>query len=300
MQTLIFHIAFGFLYLLSLLPFWLLYTLSSFIRFVLFGIFKYRRNVIVSNLNLAFPDKTELEKTKIRKSFEQHFCDVFIESLKLLSISERNIKRRMIFDEESAELIEKYFNSGKMVLVVLGHYGNWEYMGPGFKLWRSKPLLSSYRPLSGRVADMILKKSRDRFKTIMVPMKSLTRELLRRKEDVCGVLLLADQSPAINSQHYWIKFFNHDTPVFQGAEIIARKLNTPVVFLNISKEKRGFYKAYLSLITDNPSDLKEGEITFRHTKMLENDIMREPAYWLWSHRRWKHNDKRGDSPLLFF
>ncbi len=274
--------------------------MSSIIRLVLFGIFKYRRQVIVSNLNLAFPEKSELEKNKIRKSFEQHFCDVFIESLKLLSISEKNIKRRMIFDEASAALIEKYFDKGKMVLVVLGHYGNWEYLGPGFKLWRSKPLLSSYRPLSGNVADMILKKTRDRFKTVMVPMKSLTRELLRRKEDVFGVLLLADQSPAINSQHYWIKFFNQETPVFQGPEILARKLKTPVVFMSIRKEKRGFYKAYLNLVTENPTSLKAGEITFKHTKMLENDIIQEPEYWLWSHRRWKHKDKRGDSPLLFF
>jgi Kdo2-lipid IVA lauroyltransferase/acyltransferase len=291
---------FWILYAISLLPFWALYRISAIIRFLLFNIFRYRTSEIKENINIAFPEKAEAEKTNIRRTFQKHFCDIFVESLKLLSISEKNIMRRFVFEKESEILLEGFFGQGKMVLIVLGHYGNWEYMGPGFKFWRSKPLISAYRPLRGKIADRILRKTRERFGTVMIPMNSLTREMFRLKNEVCAVLLLADQSPSLNRQAYWIKFFNQETPVFQGTEKLARKFNTPVIFVSIRKEKRGFYKAYFKLVSDTPNSLKEGELTYLHTKILEEDIKREPGHWLWSHKRWKHREKRGDNPLLSF
>lgn len=300
MTNLFYYPLFWIVYAFSLLPFWALYGISAIIRFFLFNIFGYRLSVIKENINIAFPEKSKEEKKLIRQTFKKHFCDVFVESLKLLSISNKNIKRRFVFENDSEALLEGFFEQGKMVLIVLGHYGNWEYMGPGFKLWRSKPLVSAYRPLRWKTADRILKKSRERFETGMIPMKSLTREMFRLKDEVCAVLLLADQSPSLNRHAYWIEFFNKETPVFQGTEKLARKFNTPVVFVSIRKEKRGFYKAFFKLVSDAPNSLKEGELTYLHAKMLEEDIKREPGYWLWSHKRWKHSDKRGENPLLSF
>ncbi len=285
-------------YALSLLPFCVLYRISGIIRFFLFSVFAYRRNVINENLKNAFPEKSANEINDIHKSFCKHFCDFFIESLKLLSIKEKTIKKRFVFDDASASLIESYFEKGKKVLIVLGHYGNWEYIGPGFKFWRSKPLISAYRPLKSSISERIVRKSRERFDTDMIPMKTLTREMFRRKNEVCGVLLLADQSPPMDIQSYWISFFNQDTPVFQGTEKLAQKFDLPVVFASIRKQKRGYYKAFFKLVTDTPKEMEPGEITLKHTMMLEKDIKREPAHWLWTHRRWKHKNKRGDNILL--
>ena len=298
MGKILYYPAYWLVYAVSMLPLWLLYGVSGIIRVVLFGLFSYRKKVITENLTNAFPEKALTEIKKIRKEFQKHFCDFLMESLKLLSIRHKNIKRRFTFDESSAELIEKYFSQNKTVLVVLGHYGNWEYLGPGFRFWGNKPLMSAYRPLKSKLADRLVRRSRERFGTDMIPMKALTREMFRRKDDVCAVLLLADQSPSMERQSYWLKFFNQETPVFQGTEKIARKFGLPVLFASIRKVKRGYYKVYFDLVSDKPEDLAEGELTLKHTKMLENDIRRDPRYWLWSHKRWKHKDKRGNNPLL--
>ncbi len=299
MAQLFYYPVYWMVYALSLLPMRVLYGISNILRHVLFGLFSYRKKVIQDNIKNAFPEKSDRERKEIEKVFKKHFCDFFLESLKRLSISPGNIKKRFVFDENSREIIEGYFKQGKMVLIVLGHYGNWEYMGPGFRYYLSKPLVSAYRPLKNKVADKILKKSRDRFGTIMIPMKSLTREMFRLKDEVCAVLLLADQSPPMNKQSYWIQFLNQETPVFKGTEKIAAKFDTPVLFASIRKVKRGYYKCYFDIVSESPKEMAPGELTLKHTKMLEKEIKMEPGYWLWTHKRWKHKDKRGDKPLLF-
>ncbi len=299
MSAFLFYPVYWLFYAFSLFPMKVLYLFSSLLKFFLFDVFSYRKEVINENLKNAFPEKSRKELQQIKKAFMSHFCDFFVESLKRLSISNKNISKRFVFDKNSKEIIEGFFARNKKVIIVLGHYGNWEYMGSGFKFWLSKPLVSAYKPLRGKIADRILLKSRERFDTIMVPMNSLTREMFRLKEEVCAVLLLADQSPPMNRQSYWMNFLNQETPVFQGTEKIAAKFDIPVLFADIRKVKRGYYKCFFEIVSESPKGLPEGALTYKHTKMLEKAIIRDPRYWLWTHKRWKHKEKRGNKPLLF-
>ncbi|MCT4599696.1 MAG: lysophospholipid acyltransferase family protein [Marinifilaceae bacterium] len=277
-----------FVWLISLLPYRVLYMISDFFSFLLCYVFKYRKKVIETNLRNSFPEKSDNEISNIRKKFYKHISDYFLETIKLLSVTEKEIKERCKF--LNAEMLDKYYNEGKSVLVILGHYANWELMC-NYTLWSENiDFMPIYKPLHNKAMDYLYIRMRSRFGAKPLAKNDVFRTLLKYKKE--GILSLTafvgDQTPRKKNIQYWTSFLNQDTPIFLGVDKIAHKLQSPVVFVNMNKVKRGYYEVELIEITEDASELPLHALTETHTRMLENQIKKNPEYWLWSHRRWKH------------
>ncbi len=282
------------LYFISILPFWLLYSLSNFFYLLVFYVLGYRKTVVLQNLRNSFPEKSDPEIQKICKQFYLNFCDVIFETLKLLTISKSEFKKRCVLDEASIQLFEAYFANNQSIIGVMGHCGNWEWGAIAHQVYFKRMITGVYHPLSNKDFDAFMLKLRGRFGGDIVAMQALYKRLLTLKQQNISTTigLIADQTPPPESA-YWTRFLNQDTPVFNGTEKLARKFNYPVVFLNVKKAKRGYYQLSASLLTSDPKSLAEGQISELHTRHLEQNIRDQPTIWLWSHRRWKH--KRPDN-----
>lgn len=271
---------------MSLLPMRVIYIVSDLLCAVLYHIVKYRRDVVYTNLKNAFPEKSEAEINQITKAFYKNLCDIFIEVLKMTTISGKTVLRRNVFDDIS--ILEKFKSENKSVVSVLGHFGNWEWGGLSLSINSPLPVYSVYRPLSNAYFDRFMLRVRSRFGLHLVEMEDIYRTLLRQNEPTLSVFI-ADQSPPNTKATYWTTFLSQDTPVFLGVEKIALRLNYPVVFLYPLRVKRGHYRIYCKLLAEDTSRLTgEHEITELHTKFLEQLIREYPEQWLWSHKRWKH------------
>ncbi len=240
----------------------------------------------------SFPTKTNEEINKIANEFYKHFCDLIIETIKLLSISDVKFKQRISFTTNATQLFNYYQDKKQSTVAIMGHNGNWEWSAIANQLYFSQLLTGIYHPLSNKNMNALIYKMRYRGGNF-VPMQQALRNLieLKQKEISTTIGLIADQtSPPENS--YWTTFLNQDTPVFNGPEKIARKFNYPVLFISVKKIARSKYIIDAELLTETPNQLKEGELSELHTKKLEALIHEQPAYWLWSHKRWKHSYKR--------
>lgn len=291
MRNLFSYLTYGLLWLLSFLPFRLLYVISDILYFFIACVIRYRRNIIDNNLRNSFPDKTDKERTKIRRDFYHHLCDLFLETYKLLHISEKEIKRRCKFNNPN--FADDFFDEGKSVVAIMGHYGNWEWIS-ALPLWNDKfTFLPIYKPLHNKIMDKMYLDIRSKLGCRPLAKNDVLRAMMKHKVDKNATLtgFIGDQTPKSKNIHYWTNFLNQDTPIFIGVEKIARKFNQPVYYTRITKIKRGYYEVDVELITENPKDTDEFQITEIHTRMLEKDIKANPAYWLWSHKRWKHSRK---------
>lgn len=276
-------------YALSLLPFKALYALSDVLYVVLFHVLRYRRDVVRRNLSSSFPDRDEAWLRSTEKSFYHWFADYLFESIKLLSISRNELQKR--FSIVGAEKVEECFCQGQNVAAILGHYCNWEWLscvGIAFPENRCMGLI--YHPLRNQVFDRLfidIRSSQPNGTT--VPKKDILRKLLSLKQEGTMSMFgyIADQGPKWENIHLWLPFLNHDTPVFTGAERIARRMNDAVFYVEMTRPRRGYYTCTFQLITKNPTAEKEYDITRRFFNMLEATIRRDPAYYLWSHNRWK-------------
>lgn len=259
--------------------------LSYLMRFVVFGIFGYRKNVIEENIRNSFPNKCDQEKRKIRKQFELHLTDLIVETLKCKSISKKAIEQHVKL--EIPELIAEYEQCEGGVVVVMGHLGNWEMACIRFGLDYPENVKVIYHPLHSKFFDNYLKSQRTRFGGELYPMRQVLRKMFQNKSNKTFTIFLGDQTPSPEHCH-WMNFLNQDTPVFLGTEKMATKLEMPVVYARINKVKRFHYRITTEVVCRDPKSTKENEITELHTKYLEKDIQNQPFNWLWSHRRWKH------------
>ena len=284
-------------YAISLLPFRLLYVLADIECFMLYHVIRYRRDVVRRNLVTSFPDKSEQEIVQIEKRFYHWFCDYFFEAVKLLSISDAELRRR--FTIINSEKVEQCFKEGQDVAAILGHYCNWEWLscvGMNLPLERETGLI--YHPLRNKAFDYLFRKLRSHEKhSRVIPKQDILRYVVSRKKEgirnICGYI--SDQGPKWKNIHLWLPFLNHEhTPVFTGGERIMRKMNNAVFYVEMSRPKRGYYTATYKLITRTPNALEPGGITRRFFQMLEQTIRREPAYYLWSHNRWKRTKEEFD------
>ena len=284
-------------YAISLLPFRLLYVLADIECFMLYHVIRYRRGVVRRNLVTSFPDKSEQEIVQIEKRFYHWFCDYFFEAVKLLSISDAELCRR--FTIINSEEVEQCFKEGQDVAAILGHYCNWEWLscvGMNLPLERETGLI--YHPLRNKAFDYLFRKLRSHEKhSRVIPKQDILRYVLSRKKEgirnICGYI--SDQGPKWKNIHLWLPFLNHEhTPVFTGGERIMRKMNNAVFYVEMSCLKRGYYTATYKLITRTPNALEPDGITRRFFQMLEQTIRREPAYYLWSHNRWKRTKEEFD------
>jgi Kdo2-lipid IVA lauroyltransferase/acyltransferase len=274
---------------ISILPFWMLFGISNFFYLLVYYVIGYRKKVVYENLKKSFPEKTDQELTKIMKDFYLHFCDVIFETVKLLTISKKEFKKRCSINEESIKTFQYFFDKNQTFVGVMGHCGNWEWGAIAHQVYFTRMITGVYHPLSNKNFDTFMLNLRSRFGGNIVAMTQLYKRLITLKQQNISTTigLIADQTPPPESA-YWTTFLHQDTPVFNGTEKLAKKFNYPVVYLNIKKAKRGYYNLSTTVITENPKDLPDGEISELHTKHLENNILAQPYTWLWSHRRWKH------------
>jgi len=247
----------------------------------------YRKKVVLTNLRNAFPEKKEGDIQLVAKKFYHYLCDLFLETFKTLTISEKQMLKHCRLAPSSVDLFSRFQEEGRSVVLVMGHLGNWEWAGNSFSLVCKQQLYVIYHPLANKNFNGLICKMRTRFGTKLINMDDTFREMVANKPTVSVTAFIADQTPPPQNA-YWTKFLNQDTPVFWGTERIACKLDYPVVYVCIKKTKRGYYEFSADLLVETPSLTTKGEISEMHTRRLEKDIIDAPDTWLWSHRRWKH------------
>lgn len=286
MGTLGYYIALPFIYGVSLLPFPLLYLLSDFLYLVIYRILGYRKEVVLTNLRNSFPEKSEEEIKAIAAKFYSWFCDLTLETLKTLTISPEGARKRVEF--AGIEVLREYARQNRSIILVLGHYGNWELAGARYSQEKDIPqLYVIYHPLANAGFDGLMHHMRTRHGTKLYKMREASKDMLRDKEMLTATAFIADQTPSPERAH-WMTFLGQETPVFLGTEALARKLDKPVVYICITRPKRGYYRMEMETLVAEPKATREGEITEIHTRRLEADIRKTPELWLWTHRRWKH------------
>jgi len=284
-----YYISLPFIYLLSATPFFILYRLSDGVYFVLYRLLGYRKKVVLANLKNSFPEKTEEEINGICKKYYHHLCDLFLEVLKTLTISKKAMIKHCAFDPETKKLLDRLADERKSVILVLGHQGNWEWAGSSFSLLCKQQLYVIYHPLSNKYFNGLMHRIRTRFKGKTITMRDTYKEMLlsKRSGEISATAFLADQTPHPKNG-YWTHFLSQETPVFRGTELIAKKLNYPIVYASIKKIKRGYYEIFAEILEEFPTQTSDGMLSELHTRKLEKDIIEQPETWLWSHRRWKH------------
>jgi KDO2-lipid IV(A) lauroyltransferase len=287
LAALIFYIGLPFIYLLSLLPFPVLYFISHLVYGLLYYVIGYRKQVVLENLRNSFPQKSEQEIKVICKAYYRYLCDLFLETFKTLTISESEMLQHCSMGKDAQVLFDKLAAEGKSIVLVLGHFGNWEWAGNTFILSCKQQLYVIYHPIGNKHFDDLMFKMRTRFGAKLIAMKNTYKEMLGQRAELNATAFIADQTPS-SQNAYWTTFLNQDTPVFRGTETIAKKLDRPVVYISIVKLKRGYYEMQAEMLCANPTATAEGEVTELHTRRLEKDIIAHPENWLWSHRRWKH------------
>jgi KDO2-lipid IV(A) lauroyltransferase len=279
-----YYLVYGFFYLFSLLPFWLMYLLSDGISFLLYHIFRYRRALVKNNIAIAFPEKTENERTKIERDFYTRFTDNWIEFIKLFSISKKELNKRFT---ANYELLNELYNSGYNVQTHLGHFFNWEYANMAYGMNILLPFAVVYRPLSNKVMDRVLYKVRSRFNSLMISAYNFRNEFAPFVNKRFLLVLVADQRE-FPQKACWAPFFGKMTTFVQGPERTARRNNAVITMGNIKSVKRGYYVSEVVILTKDPRSLPEGEITKRMIAFIEDTIREQPANYLWSHNRWKY------------
>lgn len=271
---------------LSYLPFSILYALSDLLYFFVYRIAGYRRSVVHTNLKNSFPDKSEIEIVRIEKEFFHHFCDLIVESMKAFTISEGQAQRR--FKSLNPELPDKYFDQGKNIAICAGHYGNWELFAVTLnKQIKHKPV-ALYTTLTNKFFNKKIAQSRSKYGLKLLSIKEFqTSGIKHFANDLTATIFLSDQSPRRSQKPYWVEFLNQETAVQFGIEKFSMKYKAPVIFGEVQRIRRGYYGLRFHLICDDPDSMPVGTITEKHTKMLESIVQKKPAYWLWSHKRWK-------------
>ena len=288
MKKFLYHIYSIPLYLLALLPFPLLYLLSDGLCFLAFNMIGYRKKVVYENLRNSFPTYSEKEIHVIAKKFYKHLFDTILETFKLLTISKIGLKKHGLYT--NLEVMDDIINQNKSFVILTGHMGNWEWLPNIWHLEKKADIVGIYHKLSSPFFEWFTKNMREKFGIQMITMENTLRGMIANKSKLTGTGFISDQTPSRENAH-WIQFLNQDTPVFMGAEKIAKKFNYPVIYCHIIKPKRGYYEIKIDIITMEPQTTPDFYITEKFNSLLEADIINQPEIWLWSHRRWKH--KRG-------
>ena len=276
---------YSFSMLIGSLPFRVLYIFSDFLSFLLRMILGYRKGIIRNNLEGSFPGMSGDEMKKIKDKFYRNLSDVIIEGIKAFTMSRRQVLNR--YKIKNQEILESYLEKGSGVICVTGHYCNWEWGALAPPLWLPWKFVAFYKPVKNWRLDRFVRKNRSRFGTYLAPIRETTKTFEDNKGIPVTYLMAADQSPSNKEASYWTDFLGRDTAFLHGPEKHARINNFPVVFVAIRRVRRGYYEIELSVISEDPSLLPDGEITRRYAEKMESMIREEPANWLWSHKRWK-------------
>ena len=274
-------IGYSFFWFISLIPLSLYNLLSYLTNFIFF----YRKKIVLNNIKLAFPNKSNLEIKNIYKGFRLYFINLICEIIKMFSSNISFYEKRI--NIQNINLINDYYNKNQSVIIIGGHYNNWEWAGPILSEIGKHHFVSVYKALSNTFFNKLMIKIRSRYNIDVVEMNDLVKYIFGNKK--CKMIaLISDQNPIVNEKTKWISFFNHQVPVADGPEKIARKFNYPVLFCDIQKVSNGYYNISFEILEDNPQESKDGDITKKFFKRLEKQINDDPNNYLWSHNRWKH------------
>ena len=273
-------------FLFRLLPFSVLFVLADFVSFLLHKVIGYRLKVVKENLNKSFLDLTEDELEKLIKSFYKHLSDILLEGIKGYSLSEKELRKRFVY--KNPEILDEAFRSGKHIMLMPAHYGNWEWAVLSLPLPLKHQIIGVYKPLRAQLIEAFVGQRRSRFGLILNPI-SETRTAMNNPPAIpTAYIMMSDQHPSSRKKAQWIKFLGRDTACLHGADHYARKYNYPVYYMHIARVKRGFYEVEFSPLELNASTTQRAEITQKYMSVLEEKILEKPSDWLWSHRRWKY------------
>lgn len=287
MQLLAFVLIYPLLWFVSILPFRLLYAVSDVLYVVLYHIVGYRKQTVQENLKLVFPDKSEAERQLITKRFYHHLCDMILEAIKSMSISVEDMKARFKFT--NIKLIKEFEKQNKSIVLMCAHYGSWEWIFiiQTYVKFRGYAI---YKRLNNRYFDKLVRGIRARYNSYLVTTKETIPTLIENKK--MGILTMngfvSDQTPKKGKAYHWNTFMGIEVPIHTGAEMLAKKLDMPVIFFSVKRIKRGFYETTFQTLAEYPNDFKDYEITDQFLKLVEQQIYEEPHYYLWTHKRWKH------------
>jgi KDO2-lipid IV(A) lauroyltransferase len=283
-----YQLLFALIRLVTLLPLRVLYLFSDISYPLIYYVFGYRKTVVRTNLMKSFPEKPEKEIRKIERRFYRYFCDLFIETLSEMHMSKQEILKRI--DIGNVEPIVEQLKSGRSVMLMTAHYGNWEWASVLSLVFpEDNKLHSIYKKLRNPKFDALMLELRTKFTGMNIEKNDLLRSMVNmKKEGIVGVFgMISDQSPSGKGAHYWTTFLNQDTPVLLGTEQLAKKFDYPVFYIHINRVRRGYYKCEYHLISLEPKQTTEHEITDAYIRILENGIKAAPEFWLWTHKRWK-------------
>jgi KDO2-lipid IV(A) lauroyltransferase len=271
---------------ISLLPFPILYGFSNVLYFILYHVAGYRKKVVRTNLQNAFPEKAESWRRDIERKFYRHLADLILETFKGMSLSGKELKARM--KNVSQDFYDKAFEDKRNSIIIMSHTSNWEWVCMSAQLHAKQKAQSIYKQLKNPFFEKLMLGIRTKFGTMLIPMEQTLRVLASQTDLVTATAFMGDQNPSNGKNAYWTKFLNQDTAFMKGTEKIARKTNFEVWYMQIRKIRRGYYEVHTRLLCEKPAETKEGEITEMLARATEEDILSQPEFWLWSHRRWKH------------
>jgi len=287
MQLLAYILIYPILWFISILPFRLLYALSDFLYILMYYVFRYRKQTVIDNLRLVFPEKSDQEIKIITKKFFHHFCDMILESIKSMNISLESMKARYTF--KNLDIIKEFEKQNKSIVLMCAHYGSWEWIFI-LQTYTTHRGYGIYKRLQNKYFDRLIKSIRARYNSYLITTKETFSVLEDAKKN--GILSMngfaSDQSPKKEKAHHWNEFMGIKVPVHTGAEMMAKKLDMPVVFFAVERKKRGYYEATFQTLAEKPTDFKDYEITDKFLKLVEAQIHEAPEYYLWTHKRWKH------------
>lgn len=290
MQFLAYIIIYPFLWLISILPFRLLYGFSDFIFLLVYRIFKYRKRVVKQNLRLVFPEKPEEEIKEITRKFYHHLCDMVVESIKSMTISEAEMKKRYVF--ANIDVIHDIEAKNRSTILMCAHYGSWEWIFILQTYVKSRGN-AVYKRLTNKHFDALVKRIRARYNSYLITTKETIPVLTELKEK--GLLTIngfvSDQSPKPDKAYHWNEFMGIKVPIHTGAEMLAKKLDMSIIYFAVKRVKRGYYEVTFKTLAEFPNEFKNYEITDEFIKLVEQQIHEAPEFYLWTHKRWKHRDK---------
>lgn len=270
--------------------------LSDILFPIVYYLVRYRRQVTRTNLRNAYPEKSCAELGRIEREYYRHICDLLVEGLHNLYCHPRSIMRR--YRCENRQLVNQYYEQGQSVVLISSHYNNWEYMVSSLNFQLMHLGIGVGKPLNDKSVAGYITRRRSRFGTEIVGPDNVrqTIDYYQKHHVPCAYMMLSDQSPSNEHKSYWTLFMHQETPFLYGAEYFARKYDLPVIYYEVTKERRGHYKVRFELLCDKPSKVPQYTITARYVKRLEQTISQAPQYWLWSHKRWKRK-RPSDMPL---
>src|ERR1700690_3926283 len=271
--------------LLSRLPWAALYAFSALLYFLAYYVVRHRRHVIREQLEKVFPTHSAAQRASIHKQFLENFCDVLVEVLKSVSMSEADMRRRM--HVTNAELARQYLDAGQSIMLMTSHLGNWEWLLHGVTLQLGYPLDAAYKPLHDLWAERLMLKVRSRFGARLVPAKELLADFFRRRGAVRAIGMNADQAPMSTDQRYWTTFLGQDTAFYVGAEQIARAMRLPILYAHVRRVRRSYYEVEFLPLWDGREAADGNQMTERYARACEAAVLKSPADWLWSYRRWR-------------